>query len=75
MNGLTDGIQGSSRNIFLRKTTIQSDPVLTFRNRPVIKTSHPKHFRLILDDSLNCKENLKQEITQAYKGNDASQKL
>ena len=54
-------MQASSRNCFLRKTTIQSDTFLTFRNSPVIKTSRSKHLRLILDDILNYKEHLKHE--------------
>lgn len=61
-------IQTSSRNHFQRKKTIQSDLVLTFWNSPLIKTSHPKHLWLILDDIPNCKEHLKQNARLAYKG-------
>ena len=37
--------------------------------------SHPKHLGLILYDIPNCKEHLKQKITQAHKGTVASRKL
>ena len=44
--------------IFSRKTSIQSHPVLTFDNNPVI----------ILDEKLNFKEHLKEKMSKAYKG-------
>ena len=44
--------------IFSRKTSIQSHPVLTFDNSPVIKTTHHKHLGLILGEKLNFKEHL-----------------
>ena len=54
--------------IFSRKTSIQSHPVLTFDNSPVIKTTHHKHLGLILDEKLNFKEHLKEKMSKAYKG-------
>ena len=54
--------------IFSRKTWIQSHPVLTFDNCPVIKTTHHKHLGLILDEKLNFKEHLKEKMSKAYKG-------
>ena len=54
--------------IFSRKTSIQSHPVLTFDNSPVIKTTHPKHLGLILDEKLRFKEHLKKKMSNAYKG-------
>ena len=44
--------------IFSRKASIQSHPVLTFDNNPVIKTTQHKHLGLILDEKLNFKEYL-----------------
>ena len=54
--------------IFSRKTSIQSHPVLTFDNSPVIKTTHHKHLGLILDEKLDFKEHLKKKISKTYKG-------
>ena len=54
--------------IFSRKTSIQSHPVLTFDNCPVIKTTHHKHLGLILDEKLNFKEHLKEKMFKALKG-------
>ena len=54
--------------IFSRKTSIQSHPVLTFDNSPVIKTTHHKHLGLILDEKLNFKEHLKEKMSKTYKG-------
>ena len=54
--------------IFSRKLSIQSHPVLTFDNSPVIKTTHHKHLGLILDEKLKFKEHLKKKISKAYKG-------
>ena len=54
--------------IFSRKTSIQSHPVLTFDNCPVIKTTHHKHLGLILDEKLNFKEHLKEKMSKTYKG-------
>ena len=51
--------------IFSRKTSIQSHPVLTFDNSPVIKTTHPKHLELILDEKLSFKEHLKEKMSKA----------
>ena len=53
--------------IFSRKTSIQSQPVLTFNNSPVIKTTHHKYLGLILDEKLNFKEHLKEKMTKVYK--------
>ena len=61
--------------IFSRKTSIQSHPVLTFDNSPVIKTSHHKHLGLILDEKLNFKDHLKEKMSKAYKGKDVLRKL
>ena len=44
--------------IFSRKTLIQSHPVLTFDNSPVIKTMHHKHLGIILDEKLTFKGHL-----------------
>ena len=54
--------------IYSRKISIQSHPVLTFDSSPVIKTTHYKHLGLILDEKLNFKEHLKEEISKAFKG-------
>ena len=54
--------------IFSRKTSIQSHPVLTFDNCPVIKTTHHKHLGLILDEKLNFKEHLKEKMFKTLKG-------
>ena len=61
--------------IFSRKTSIQSHPVLTFDNCPVIKTTHHKHLGLILDEKLNFKEHLKEKMSKAYKGMAVLRKL
>ena len=53
--------------IFSRKTWIQSHPVLTFDNSPVIKTTNYKHLGLILDEKLNFKEYLKNKKSKASK--------
>ena len=47
--------------IFSRKTTIESDAVLTFWKSPLIKTSLQKHLGLILNEILNLTEHLKKE--------------
>ena len=54
--------------IFSRKTSIQSRPILTFDNSLAIKTTHDKYLGLILDEKLNFKEHLKEEMAKAYKG-------
>ena len=54
--------------IFSRKTSIQTDPVLTFDNSPVVKTKHHKHLGLILDETLDFKEHLKENMFKYYKG-------
>ena len=54
--------------IFSRKTSIQTDPVLTFDNSPVVKTTHHKHLGLILDEKLDFKEHLKENMFKYYKG-------
>ena len=54
--------------IFSRKISIQSHPALTLDNSPVIKTTHHKHLKLILDEKLNFKEHLKEKMSKAYKG-------
>ena len=54
--------------IFLRKTSIQSHPALTFYNSPVITTTHHKHLGLILDGKLDFKEHLKEKIYKTNKG-------
>ena len=43
--------------IFSRKTSIQSHPVLTFDNSPVIKTTHHKHLELKLKHQILQKLN------------------
>ena len=64
----TDRSKQAQEVIFSRKTSIQSHPVLTFDNIPVTKTTHHKHLGLILDEKLNFKEHLKENISKAYKG-------
>ena len=54
--------------IFSRKILIQSHPALTLDNSSVIKTTHHKHLKLILDEKLNFKEHLKEKMSKAYKG-------
>ena len=54
--------------IFSRKTSIQSQPVLTFDHSLVIKTMHHRHLGLILHNKLNFKEHLKEKMSKAYKG-------
>ena len=61
--------------IFSSKTSIQSHSFLTFDNSSVIKTTHPKHLRLILDKKLNFKELLKEKISKTYKGITVLRKL
>ena len=61
--------------IFSRKASIQSHPVLTFDNNPVIKTTQHKHLGLILDEKLNFKEHLKEKMSKTYKGIAALRKL
>ena len=61
--------------IFSRKTSIQSQPVLTFDNSLVIKIMHHRHLGLILDEKLNFKEHLKEKMSKAYKGIDFLRKL
>ena len=51
--------------IFSRKTSIQSHPVLTFGNSPVIKTIHHKHLGLILRKKSNFLEHLKEKMSKA----------
>ena len=43
--------------IFSRKSSTQLQPVLTFDNIPLIKTTHHKHLGLILDENLNFLRN------------------
>ena len=54
--------------IFSRKTSIQSQPVLTFDNSLVIKIMHHRHLGLILDEKLNFKEHLKEKMLKLIKG-------
>ena len=61
--------------IFSRKISIQSHPVLTFDNSPVIKTTHYKHLGLILDEKLIFEEHLKEKMSKAYKGIAVPRKL
>ena len=57
----------AEETIFSRKTSIQKHPVLTFDYSPVIKTTHHKYMGLILDEKLNFKEHLKEQMSKAYK--------
>ena len=56
----------AQEGIFLRKTSIQSYPALTFDSSPVMRTTHYKHLGLILDEKLNFKEHLKKQF-KTYK--------
>ena len=47
---------------FSKKTTIQWQPVLTFGNSPMMKTSHNEDLGLILNEKLTIKERLKENI-------------
>ena len=62
-----DRSKQSKEVIFSRKTSIQSRPVLTFVNSPVIKTTHHKHLGWILNEKINFKEHLKEK-SKSYKG-------
>ena len=55
----------SQEVIFSRKTSIQSRPVLTFDNSPVLKTTHHKHLGSILKEKINFKEHLKEKRPNA----------
>ena len=70
-----DRTKQAQKVIFSRKTSIQSHPVLTFDNSPVIRTTHHKHLGLILNEKLNFKEHLKDKISKAYKGIAVMRKL
>ena len=70
-----DRTKQAQKVIFSRKTSIQSHPVLTFDNSPVIRTTHHKHLGLILNEKLNFKEHLKDKISEAYKGIAVMRKL
>ena len=75
MSFKTDISKQDQEVIFSRKTSIQSHPVLTFDNTPVIRTMHHKHLGLILDEKLNFKEHLKEKMSKAYKVIDSLRKL
>ena len=62
-----DRFKQAQEIIFSRKTSIQSHPVLTFDKSPVIKTTNHKHLGLMLDEKLNFREHLKENISKAYK--------
>ena len=63
-----DRSKQSQEVIFWRKTSIQSRPVLTFDNTPVLKTTHHKHLGSILNEKINFKEHLKEKMPKSYKG-------
>ena len=63
----TDRSKQTQEVIFSRRTWIQSHPVLTFDNSPVIKTTNYKHLGLILDEKLNFKEHLKDKMSKVSK--------
>ena len=61
-------IQTSSGSYFLKKKHRLSRTLFNFWYSPVIKITHHEYLGLILDEKLNFKEHLKEEMSKAYKG-------